>query len=56
MEFVAAIENQDRPMIQVLLKGGADPDLKDGQGRSSREWAQRFQIPEETFGETKKSL
>jgi ankyrin repeat protein len=54
--LMLAIQNQDRAMIALLMKNGADAAIKDGQGRDSREWAQRYQVPAETLGEVKTSI
>ena len=37
--LISAIHRRDQQMVQVLLKGGADPDRADNSGRSARDYA-----------------
>lgn len=38
--LITAVHRRDTAMMQVLLKGGADPDRADNSGRSARDYAQ----------------
>jgi hypothetical protein len=51
-----AIQNQDRQVINELLRAGANADIKDSQGRNSREWTRQLQLPADILQDEQKSL